>query len=312
MLIDTILRQYPIPKVYLRTKVNVVTQKAVREIVDGQQRIRAILDFAEDKFALTKRAQEYKGMRYSNLTEDQKATFLTYPIAVDQLVNAGDEEVLEVFARLNSYTVSLNGAEKRHAKFQGEFKFAIRDASKKWSGFWKDYNILSTQKRVRMQDDALTAEMVGALLEGVKDGGDPKIWALYKKYDNNFDLTTITTFDRVLKYLIDNFAEALRGTPILNPPHLLTLFTALAFILVGIPNGDLRDGEVARPRAMFDDLDHVRENLLLLASLVDTDEEPAEPLTPFWKASRSSTQRIASRRVRFPFYVRALGSENVV
>src|ERR1700757_4110386 len=134
MLIDTILRQYPIPKVYLRTRIDVLTQKAVKEIVDGQQRIRAILDFAEDKFALTKRAQEFKGMHYSDLTDDQKATFLSYPIGLDQLVNAGDEEVLEVFARLNSYTVSLNGAEKRHAKFQGEFKFAIRDASKRWSG----------------------------------------------------------------------------------------------------------------------------------------------------------------------------------
>jgi Protein of unknown function DUF262 len=314
MLIDTILRQYPIPKVYLRTKVNVLTQKAVREIVDGQQRIRAILDFAEGKFALTKRAQEYKGMRYSNLTEEQKATFLTYPIAVDQLVNAGDEEVLEVFARLNSYTVSLNGAEKRHAKFQGEFKFAIRDASKKWSGFWKDYNILSTQKRVRMQDDALTAEMVGALLEGVKDGGDPKIMGLYKKYDNNFDINTIATFDRVLRYLADTFADALLGTPALNPPHLLTLFSALAFILVGIPNGDLKADDVAGlPRAMFNDLDQVRDNLLLLSSLIESDEEPGDaPLISFWKASHSSTQRIASRRVRFPFYVRALGSDYVV
>jgi hypothetical protein len=312
MLIDTILRQYPIPKVYLRTIINVLTQRAVKEIVDGQQRIRAILDFAEDKFVLTKRAQEFKGMRYSDLTDEQKATFLSYPIGVDQLVNAGDEEVLEVFARLNSYTVSLNGAEKRHAKFQGEFKFAIRDASKRWSGFWKDYNILSTQKRVRMQDDALTAEMIGALLEGVKDGGDPKIWALYTKYDNSFDVATITTFDRVLRYLVENLAEALRGTPMLNPPHLLTLFSALAFILVGIPDGDFKPEEVAGlPRAMFSDLDQVRENLLLLAALIDTDDEPGEPLIPFWKASHSSTQRIASRRVRFPFYVRALGSDNV-
>lgn len=312
MLIDTILRQYPIPKVYLRTKINVLTQKAVREIVDGQQRIRAILDFAEDKFALTKRAQELKGMRYSGLTEEQKATFLAYAIAVDQLVNAGDEEVLEVFARLNSYTVSLNGAEKRHAKFQGEFKFAIRDASKNWSSFWKDYKILSTQKRVRMQDDALTAEMVGALLEGVKDGGDPKIWALYKKYDNNFDVAAIANFDTVLKFIKDTFADALRDTPMLNPPHLLTLFSAVAFILVGIPNGDLKPEEVAGlPTAMFNDLDRVRENLLLLASLIDADEEPEELLSPFWRASQSSTQRIASRRARFPFYVRALGSDNV-
>jgi hypothetical protein len=313
MLIDTILRGYPIPKVYLRTIINVLTQKAVREIVDGQQRIRAILEFAEDKFALTKRAQEFKGMRYSNLTEDQKASFLSYPIGVDQLVNAGTEEVLEVFARLNSYTVSLNGAEKRHAKFQGEFKFAIRDASKKWAGFWNDYGVLSIHKRVRMQDDALTAEMVGALLEGIKDGGDPSILALYKKYDSRFDAATIGTFDRVLKFIVDNFADALLGTPLLNPPHLLTLFSALAFILVGIPNGDLKPEEVAGlPRAIFNDLAQVYDNLLLLAGIIESDEEPGDPLLiPFWRASHSSTQRIASRRVRFPFYVRALGSENV-
>jgi hypothetical protein len=312
MLIDTILRQLPIPKVYLRTRINVQTQKAVREIVDGQQRIRAILDFAEDKFALTKRAEEFKGLKYSDLTEEQKTAFLSYAIAVDQLVNAGVEEVLEVFARLNSYTVSLNGAEKRHAKFQGEFKFAMRATSRRWSGFWTDYKVLSTQQRVRMQDDALTAEMVGVLLEGVKDGGDPKIWALYKKYDTTFDSTCITNFDKVLKYIADNLAPALVDTPMLNPPHLLTLFSAVAYILIGIPNGDLKPIELDDlPKAMFGDLDRVRENLFLLADVIGAEDEPAAPLTPFWKASHSSTQRIASRRIRFPFYVRALGSDNV-
>ncbi|MBK7928978.1 MAG: DUF262 domain-containing protein [Bryobacterales bacterium] len=49
-LIDTILRKLPVPKVYLRTKVDVKTKKSIREIVDGQQRLRAILDFAENKF----------------------------------------------------------------------------------------------------------------------------------------------------------------------------------------------------------------------------------------------------------------------
>ncbi len=136
-----------------------------------------------------------------------------------------------------------------------------------------------------MQDDALTAEMVGALLEGVRDGGDPKIYALYKKYDTDFDIATIAKFDKVLKYLVDNFAESLLGTALLSPPHLLTLFSALAFILVGIPNGDIKPEELqGLPTAMFNDLDRVRENLLLLASLIDSEEEPGEPLSPFWKA----------------------------
>ncbi len=190
-LIDTILRQLPIPKVYLRTKIDIVSKKSVREVVDGQQRIRAILDFADNKLTLSKRAAEFEGMKYDDLDDSQKTEFLAYPIAVDQLVNATTEDVLEVFARLNSYTVSLNGPEKRHAKWQGDFKFAIRAASRKWGAFWKDYKVLSTQQRVRMLDDALTAEMVGILLEGVRDGGDPKLDALYRKYDGSFDVTSI-------------------------------------------------------------------------------------------------------------------------
>lgn len=312
-LIDTILRQLPVPKVYLRTKINVDTKKAVREIVDGQQRIRAILDFADDKLTLSKRANEFSGMRYSDLDEEQKTTFLSYPIAVDQLVNATIDDVLEVFSRLNSYTVSLNGPEKRHAKWQGEFKFTIRAASRRWGPFWKDYKVLSTHQRVRMLDDSLTAEMVGVLLDGVKDGGDPKIDALYKRYDLAFDSASIVNLDKILKYIVDNLAGALMDTPLLNPPHLLMLFSGLAYTMVGIPNGDLKPEDLnGLPTAIFNDLDRVRENLFLLASLISADDEPDEALAQFWRASQSSTQRIASRRVRFPFYVRALGSNSIL
>ncbi|MEK7847820.1 MAG: DUF262 domain-containing protein, partial [Chloroflexota bacterium] len=55
-LIQTVLRQMPMPKVYLRTKIDVVSQVTIREIVDGQQRLRAILDFAKGTLKLTKRA----------------------------------------------------------------------------------------------------------------------------------------------------------------------------------------------------------------------------------------------------------------
>jgi hypothetical protein len=311
-LIDTILRQLPVPKVYLRTKIDVVTKKSIREIVDGQQRLKAILDFADDRFALSKRANEFAGMRYSDLNEGQKTTFLSYPIAVDQLVNATTDDVLEVFSRLNSYTVSLNGPEKRHAKYQGEFKFAIRAASRRWASFWSDYKVLSTRERVRMLDDSLTAEMVGVLLEGVKDGGQAKIDALYKRHDASFNLVSITNFDNTLKYLSENLASMLVDTPLLSPPHLLMLFSALASLRVQIPPGELQPDDISGlPTSMFADLDKVREGLLFLAAVIDSEVEPAAPMAEFWRASKASTQRIASRRVRFPVYVRVLGSGSV-
>jgi Protein of unknown function DUF262 len=304
-LIDTILRKLPIPKVYLRTNVDITTKKSIREVVDGQQRLRAILDFADGKFALSKRASEFAGKKYQTLLPDQQEAFLGYPIAVDQLVNASTDDVLEVFARLNSYTVTLNGPEKRHGKFQGEFKWAIRNASRGWASFWEAFEVLSTRERVRMMDDSLTAEMVGILLEGVRDGGQPKIDSLYKKYDNSFDLGVITKLYETLKAIQTDFAAGLIGTPVLSPPHLLMLFAALAHILIGIPMGDLKGTEMP-PRRPLLPLDDARDNLLQLASVITSEDEPPEPYADFWKASKSSTQRIASRRVRFPMYVDAL------
>jgi len=216
-LIDTILRQLPIPKVYLRTKIDVSTKKSIREVVDGQQRLRAILDFSDDKFPLSKRASEFAGLKYSDLAEDKQEVFLGYPIAVDQLVNASTDDVLEVFARLNSYTVTLNGPEKRHAKYQGDFKWAVRAASRRWGHLWENLNVLTTRERVRMLDDSLTAEMLGILLDGVTDGGQPKIDNLYRRYDSSFDGTAITTLDDILSFLVDNIAVPLVDTPLMKP-----------------------------------------------------------------------------------------------
>jgi hypothetical protein len=304
-LIDSILRKLPIPKVYLRTTVDLNTKKSIREVVDGQQRLRAILDFADGKFALSKRAAEFTGKKYNDLTAKQQEDFLAYAIAVDQLLNASVDDVLEVFARLNSYTVTLNDPEKRHGKFQGEFKWAIRNSSRHWGDFWKDFEILSTRERVRMMDDSLTAEMVGVLLQGVKDGGQPNITNLYKKFDAGFDVGAITNLNTVLETLKKDFAPFLKGTPLLNPPHLLMLFAALAHVLIGIPQGDLTNAEWPT-RVPLANLDQARDNLLNLAVAITSEEEPAAPYAEFWRASKSSTQRIASRRIRFPEFYKAI------
>lgn len=42
-LMDTILRGKPIPKIFARQTINITTKQSVREIVDGQQRLRTIL-----------------------------------------------------------------------------------------------------------------------------------------------------------------------------------------------------------------------------------------------------------------------------
>src|SRR2546428_514680 len=48
-LIDTLIRGLPVPPIYLRTTQSADRKRIVREVVDGQQRISAVLDFIDGK-----------------------------------------------------------------------------------------------------------------------------------------------------------------------------------------------------------------------------------------------------------------------
>src|SRR5207245_8235487 len=44
-LIDTIIRGLPVPPIYVRELIDARSQRVTREVIDGQQRLRAVLDF---------------------------------------------------------------------------------------------------------------------------------------------------------------------------------------------------------------------------------------------------------------------------
>ena len=81
----------------------------------------------------------------------------------------------------------------------------------------------------------------------------------------------------------------------------------LASILVGIPKNK-HAAAVTRYKAtdIEGGLDHAREQLFQLGSIIDSDSQPPKKFVQFWKASRSTTHRISSREIRFPIFVQAL------
>src|SRR6266481_1580172 len=81
-LMDTILRGKPIPKVFIRQRINVSTKTSMRDVVDGQQRLRTILSFIKDGFVVSKRQNpDYGGLRFSQLPEDLQAQVLAYEVS---------------------------------------------------------------------------------------------------------------------------------------------------------------------------------------------------------------------------------------
>ena len=304
-LIDTILRSKPMPNIMIRTVIDLKTRKSVREVVDGQQRLNAIRDFADDKLVLGRRAGEYARKSYSTLDSDDKENFLGYRIGAEQLFNADEEAVLDIFRRLNSYSYSLNAQERRHAGYMGEFRSAVVAASRRWGILWDRYKIVSLSRQLRMDDDQLMAEMFGVILHGVTAGGQPRINNLYKRYDLELDPKVETKVDSVLKTIVTHLSPAL-NTSIARPPHFLMLFAAVAHATVGIPEGEV-EKLPTRQKSALRQIDVAVDNLSILGDCLDLQpDEVSSHLAAFKTAASSSTQTIRSRDVRFSTTYKAL------
>jgi hypothetical protein len=113
-LIDTILRGKPIPKVYMRQDVNPKTRHVRREIVDGQQRLRTVLNFLKDGFKISKSHHPtFGGKTFSGLDPSTQGDILKYEFVVDLLQDMPDNEVYNVLARINTYSEKLKAQERR-------------------------------------------------------------------------------------------------------------------------------------------------------------------------------------------------------
>jgi len=121
LLLDTILREYDIPKMYWRA---VKRADGVEyEVVDGQQRIRTIWEYRKNVFPLAKdmddvRGHKVAGMRYDDLPLDVRTIFDAYPadvvIVEDAMQSDQEDEVRDMFLRLQNGTI-LKAQEKRNA-----------------------------------------------------------------------------------------------------------------------------------------------------------------------------------------------------
>ena len=120
------------------------------------------------------------------MPEDVQNDFLKYELSVTIILDEKDTTVLEVFSRLNTYTVTLNKLERLNARYFGAFKSAVFNLGLDLNRFWIDNNIL-TQKRIyRMGDAELCAELLIAMISGLKPGGKKTLEEYFKKYDTEF------------------------------------------------------------------------------------------------------------------------------
>lgn len=200
MLMDTVLRGIPMPKIFLANSVR--NGSTYRVVIDGQQRISAILDFLRNKFSLEFPFEgESKGKTFSELDSDTRDKFLSYQIDFNETLKPTDEEVREVYARVNKYTVPLTKQELRRADFPGEFlrvseELAVEDDL-------DEVGIFTPADRRRYADVEYVSELLAAMIEGIQDKKKnlDSFYIRYSSWDNDHKRRIKTRFTAVLKEL---------------------------------------------------------------------------------------------------------------
>ena len=118
LLIDSIIRGFDIPKIYLRKLPD--GSQHLFDVIDGKQRLTAIWRFVADDFCLLRNSDRFSdlgdlgGKRWSELPDNAKDRLQFANITVSKIEDATKEEIHELFLRLQRGE-PLNAAEKRNA-----------------------------------------------------------------------------------------------------------------------------------------------------------------------------------------------------
>ena len=262
-LINTILLGLPLPIFFLRQNTDPKTKKTVREVVDGQQRLRAIFDFIDNGFQLRKaQNEEYGGRYFSELPPEVQSEFLSYELTVNVLVDLDDKDVLDIFARLNSYGVKLNNQELINAKYFGYFKQLVYSLGFDFTKYWEINKLFTSANIMRMKEAEFVSELLVAMLEGIQDL--KSIDKFYAKYDEVFDnrLEIADRFAQTMDYIANLYDGNFSNTSYNSTPLFYSLFTAIYHLNYGVkdfeyPRRPLVSADTAKLRAALDEIEDV-------------------------------------------------------
>lgn len=236
--VDTVYRGLPVPIIFLRERTDVESLSTIREVVDGQQRLRTLLSFVSstsledyderDNFEVQKKHNsEIANKGFAELNERQKKRILAYQFSVHVLQSdTSDAEILSIFARMNSTGSKLNDQELRNAEFFGEFKLASYSSALKNLERWRAWKIFSEQEIARMKEVEFTSILFIIILNGLFERTQGNIKKAYQAYENEFEgkRRVEANFSETMNKIDEIFGERISKSAYRNSSLFLQLF----------------------------------------------------------------------------------------
>jgi hypothetical protein len=243
-LIESILLGLPVPEIYIHTVTSDIG-KTTYAVVDGQQRVRAILQFLgidkdeseveENQFALSGLAGDslWRNTTFAELNKEQKEQFFGHQLAVRFLSKATDEDVRDLFRRLNTYLTKLNDQELRNSTYSGPFVQLVNKLAD--DDYWAENGIVSAALIRRMKDMEFVSELLIGVMDGPQGSAGKIIDDYYYQLEQNADefpdqKQVEKLYNRAFALIKDMFPDV-RGTRWKNRTDFYTLFEAIAELL---------------------------------------------------------------------------------
>jgi uncharacterized protein with ParB-like and HNH nuclease domain len=189
-LIDTLINDFSVPKIYIRQILDEKTNTNKYEVVDGQQRLTTIMNFINGEFALFQKKhpkpdffdEKLEGKYFNNLELTHKQKILNFSMSVD-LIEGSKEEIIEMFLRLNLSNTTLNKQEILNSQYFGDFKILVEKITDEFLDEFVEDKILAIASIKRMADYQLVSMLLVAQLFGITDK-DKRIQKVYSDYDS--------------------------------------------------------------------------------------------------------------------------------
>ncbi|WP_083941417.1 DUF262 domain-containing protein [Sanguibacter suarezii] len=318
--LDSLLSGYPVPPIHIRL-VGQESRVGRREIIDGQQRLRTLFDFMGGRFRISRALDsKWSGMAFDELDVRAREELLYYGFVTYQYQMLDDASVLEMFARLNTYSVSLTRQELRNGKYFGQFKTAVYDAAYKHIEFWRSNRIVTEAGIARMAEAEITGELFALMLDGIQDkkssldefyGNLDSEWGRLRqswssKRDRERPLIwldrqqTVERFDRTLNEIFETVGELLPRSAFRRPALFYSLFGVVYHRLYGLPGFErlASPNKKMGPNAARRLWGAMEELSQLLAEKPPMEVVPARD-RDFLIAAAGQTDNIKPRSIRF-------------
>lgn len=228
LLIDSVLRRIDIPKIYLR---GTPGGKFEFEVIDGQQRMRALWEYLSSTFALSDEAEQIQigdkvfdvsDLTYADLPSKVKLERIhKYTLDVVIVQEATEDEIADLFYRLNNGT-PLKPAEVRNA-IPGEMTKTIRTLATH-----KYFQSASFANRRYAYDQVAAQTMMLELSGGPTDVTDRLLSKMYADHQKKVVAATVSKVTAVYDTLAAAFPDKSR---LLNRAETLNVYLLMSYLL---------------------------------------------------------------------------------